>query len=93
MPHAPSTGPPAAGTPRARLRVNPIACTGHGSCAELLPELVALDEWGYPLLADGAHGPVPPELRQRARRAVRDCPALALSLTAGPEPDRRAGGS
>jgi ferredoxin len=34
-----------------QLRVNPIACTGHGLCAELLPELVTLDEWGYPVLA------------------------------------------
>ena len=94
MPPPPSTRAPAAGTrkagaPQTRLRVNPIACTGHGSCAELLPELVALDEWGYPLLADGAAGPVPPELSQRARRAVRDCPALALLLTADPEPGRR----
>jgi hypothetical protein len=31
------------------LRVNPIACSGHGLCAELLPELISLDEWGYPL--------------------------------------------
>jgi ferredoxin len=69
----------------ARLQVNPIACTGHGSCADLLPELVALDEWGYPLLA---RGPVPPELARRARRAVRDCPALALRLAAEPEPGR-----
>lgn len=61
-----------------RLRVNPIACSGHGVCAELLPELIALDEWGYPLLTDE---PVPPELVKRARRTVTDCPALALLLT------------
>ena len=94
MSHARTTEMPArdprrAAAPRARLRVNPIACTGHGSCADLLPELVTLDEWGYPRLADGAGGAVPPELRQRARRAVRDCPALALLLTADPEPGRR----
>jgi ferredoxin len=33
-----------------RLRVNPINCSGHGLCAELVPELVRLDEWGYPLV-------------------------------------------
>ncbi len=33
-----------------QLRVNPIACTGHGLCAELAPELVTLDEWGYPIV-------------------------------------------
>jgi ferredoxin len=62
----------------ARLRVNPIDCVGHGLCAELLPELISLDEWGYPILPEG---PVPPALKRQARRAVTDCPALALALT------------
>jgi methionine sulfoxide reductase heme-binding subunit len=67
-----------AGYSGVRLEVDPIACTGHGLCAELLPELIALDKWGYPLLKDE---PVPLSLRRRARRAVTDCPALALRLT------------
>ena len=46
-------------------------------CAELLPELITLDEWGYPLLAEGG---VPAGLSRQARRAVRDCPALALLI-------------
>ena len=58
-----------------RLRVNPIACTGHGMCAELLPELIRLDPWGYPLLADVA---VPSELADHAKRAAAACPTLAL---------------
>ncbi|HTW02257.1 MAG TPA: ferredoxin [Streptosporangiaceae bacterium] len=69
------------------LRVNPIACSGHGLCAELLPELIALDEWGYPVIADG---PVPAGLTRQARRAVTDCPALALALAPEPEPGRAA---
>jgi ferredoxin len=64
-----------------RLRVNPIDCQGHGLCAELLPELISLDEWGYPLLP-GAD--VPPALERAARRAVTDCPALALALSQAP---------
>jgi ferredoxin len=64
-----------------RLRVNPILCTGHGLCAELLPEQIDLDEWGYPLLSDE---PVPRDLRPLARRAVSDCPVLALMLTRAP---------
>jgi methionine sulfoxide reductase heme-binding subunit len=60
-----------------RLHVDPIGCTGHGLCAELLPELITLDQWGYPLLADDR---VPAYLAGRARRAVTDCPALALRL-------------
>jgi len=66
------------GLTNARLTVDPIACTGHGLCAELLPELVAIDRWGYPLLADQQ---VPASLMHRTRRAVTDCPALALKLT------------
>ncbi len=64
-----------------RLRVNPAACTGHGNCAELLPELITLDEWGYPLLPEGG---VPAGLSRQARRAVRDCPALALMISGSP---------
>ena len=58
-----------------KLRVNMIACAGHGLCAELLPELIRLDPWGYPLLADS---PVPGDLADHARRAVAACPTLAL---------------
>ena len=60
------------------LRVNPINCTGHGLCAELLPELIHLDEWGYPIV--DAH-PVPAGLSPEARHTVAACPALALKLT------------
>jgi ferredoxin len=60
-----------------RLRVNPIACEAHGMCAELLPEMIRLDEWGYPIV-DGQ--PVPRELVGLARRAAAACPTLALLL-------------
>jgi len=60
-----------------RLRVNPITCEGHGLCAELLPELIRLDDWGYPIIADES---VPPHLAGHARRAVNVCPTLALML-------------
>ncbi|MCX3059030.1 ferredoxin [Streptomyces beihaiensis] len=59
------------------LRVDRIACTGQGLCAELLPELIGLDEWGYPVIADRS---VPGHLRSHARRAVAACPRLALHL-------------
>jgi ferredoxin len=71
-----------------KLRVNPIACSGHGLCAELLPELISLDEWGYPVIADQQ---VPPRLARQARRAVTDCPALALRLAPAPERAGRSG--
>jgi ferredoxin len=59
------------------LRVDPIRCHAHGLCAELLPELIELDEWGYPVLDAG---PVPRRLGGDARRAVVACPTLALRL-------------
>jgi ferredoxin len=62
-----------------RLVVDPIACTGHGICAELIPEWIELDDWGYPILESD---PVPEELRAHARRAVSACPKLALRLAA-----------
>lgn len=60
-----------------QLKVNPIACTGHGVCAELLPEIIELDPWGYPILRSGT---VPPPLIGHARRAAVTCPTLALLL-------------
>lgn len=59
-----------------KLRVNPITCEGHGLCAELLPELIKLDDWGYPILDDAE---VPRELEAHARRAIAACPTLALA--------------
>jgi ferredoxin len=61
------------------LAVDWTACTGHGLCAELLPERISLDEWGYPVLvADGT--PLDREALRRARKAAADCPVLALKL-------------
>ena len=59
------------------LDVDRIRCDGHGLCAELLPELISLDDWGYPIVTKR---PVPDHLAQLARRAVDDCPVLALRL-------------
>jgi ferredoxin len=68
------------------LRVNPIACDAHGVCADLLPEMVTLDPWGYPVIAAG---PVPADLEEHARRAVASCPTLALRLDKEKRPGRR----
>ncbi len=68
-------------TRRARLTVDPIACDGRGLCAELLPELVRLDDWGFPVIADAD---VPDRLRSEAAAVVRLCPRLALRLDQAP---------
>jgi ferredoxin len=60
-----------------RLRLNPIACESHGMCAELLPERITLDEWGYPVIDDE---PLPPALVRHAKRAASACPTFALLL-------------
>jgi ferredoxin len=60
-----------------RLIVDPIRCDAYGHCAELLPELVELDEWGYPIVS-GEN--VSQDLRREAKAAVAACPRLALRL-------------
>jgi ferredoxin len=62
---------------KARLIVDPIACTGHGLCAELLPEWITLDDWGFPIIDPRV---VPPDLEALAKHAVEACPTLALAL-------------
>ena len=59
------------------LRVNPIACTGRGVCAELLPEVITMDPWGYPIVP---RGELDDDLLELARKAVAACPVLALRL-------------
>jgi ferredoxin len=73
------------------ISIDRTRCSGHGLCAELLPELIRLDDWGYPIVQPG---PVPEhpgtrgprgavDVTAHARRAVAACPALALRLRAG----------
>jgi ferredoxin len=59
------------------IAIDRIRCDGFGMCAELLPELIELDDWGYPIVAPGG---VADELLEHARRAVAVCPVLALRL-------------
>jgi ferredoxin len=64
-----------------RLHVDWTRCDGHGSCTELLPELLVQDEWGFPLSRTGDTDPaVPRQLDDLARRAISACPLQALRL-------------
>jgi ferredoxin len=58
-----------------RVRVNPITCQAHGMCAELLPERITLDEWGYPIVDER---PLAGEMVAHAQRAAQACPTFAL---------------
>ena len=77
--HDPAPVPSLHGGGRAviRILIDPIACDAYGYCAELLPEAITLDEWGYPIV-DGK--PLPTELFDAAKRAARDCPRRAITL-------------
>jgi ferredoxin len=60
-----------------KLRVDWIKCDGYGLCGDLLPELIDLDEWRFPILRPG---PVDRSFRHEAQRAVDCCPMKALLL-------------
>ncbi len=66
----------AAGAGDVVLRVDWPECRARGLCAELLPERIVLDEWGYPVVL----GPVSPALQALAREAADACPRRALHL-------------
>ncbi len=63
------------------LHVDPTLCVGHRLCAEMLPELITLDDFGYPIISAD---PVPRHLGRLARRTVGACPALALVMDGNP---------
>ena len=60
-----------------RILIDPVACDAYGYCAELLPESISLDEWGYPIV-DGT--PVEHDLVDLATRAAAECPRRAVLL-------------
>ena len=57
-------------------------CDRWGYCAELLPELIHLDEWGYPVIRPP--GVAVDQSTEHARKAVDACPRKALFI----EPDK-----
>lgn len=59
-----------------KLKIDWIACNGYGVCEAAAPDLIVLDDWGYPILPDDA---VPHALAGQARKAINDCPMVALS--------------
>ena len=60
-----------------KLRVDWILCDGYGLCGDLLPDLIELDDWRYPILRSG---PVDRGRVHDAQRAVDCCPVKALRL-------------
>jgi ferredoxin len=63
------------------LIVDPVECDGHGVCAEVFPERIERDPWGYPVIDSSD---ISPMLEEHATRAVRTCPRQALHLIERP---------
>jgi len=72
-----------------RLHIDWTRCDGRGLCAELLPEALSRDDWGFPLAAPGrlavdadkSNVPLKHSELGAAADAVKLCPVLALRLT------------
>ena len=61
-----------------RVAVNSDLCQGHNRCYALAPELFDVDDYGNAIvLGDGS---VPPDLEDKARLAVANCPEYAISI-------------
>ena len=60
-----------------KLEIDWTRCDGHGLCAAVLLGRIALDEWGFPIIAAAA---VRGAEVTSVRRAIGVCPALALRL-------------
>lgn len=60
-----------------RISIDPVLCDAYGYCAELLPEAIVVDEWGYPIVDNR---PLSQDMLAMAKRAVRDCPRRAITL-------------
>ena len=77
MGRRPGAGAPAApGGVRVRIRVDPDKCQGHARCYALAPELFSVDDYGLSTVV--GDGSVPPELEERARLAIANCPEFAI---------------
>lgn len=60
-----------------RLRVDWIRCEGYGVCGDLMPDVIALDDWRYPIIPKAT---IDRSRIHEAQRAVDCCPMKALKL-------------
>jgi ferredoxin len=61
-----------------RIKVDPDKCEGHNRCYSIAPELFEVDDFGY--ASEKGDGTVPPDLEEKARLAVDNCPEYAISV-------------
>jgi ferredoxin len=61
-----------------RVHVNTELCQGHNRCYALAPELFDVDDYGTAIVI--GDGTVAPELEEKARLAVANCPEYAITI-------------
>lgn len=62
-----------------KVQVDTARCQGHNRCYAIAPELFEVDDYGNARASgDGA---VAPELEEKARLAVKNCPEHAVRMT------------
>jgi ferredoxin len=61
-----------------QIKVDADKCQGHNRCYALAPELFDVDDYGTAfVIGDGS---VAPELEDKARLAIANCPEFAISI-------------
>ncbi len=65
-----------------RVHVDAEKCQGHNRCYVLAPELFDVDDLGFASVLND--GEVPPQLEEKARMAVANCPEFAISIEEQP---------
>jgi len=61
-----------------KIHVEEERCQGHNRCCVVASELFELDQYGYS--HEVTSGVVPPELEEKARPAVANCPEKAIII-------------
>ncbi|MEM7405052.1 MAG: ferredoxin [Pseudomonadota bacterium] len=59
-----------------KVRVNPDLCQGHNRCMSLAPDMFDVDDYGLATALND--GEVPPELVEKARLCMDNCPEFAI---------------
>lgn len=60
-----------------RLHIDEEACTGHGRCYSLVPELFDTDDYGHGVVLVEEPGA---DMKDKAMLAVHNCPERAITL-------------
>ena len=60
-----------------KVIIDTEACTGHGRCYSLAPEIFTADDEGH---SQPIEGDLPESLREQAMIGVQNCPERAISV-------------